>query len=665
MSLDPARLAPMANAIRALSMDAVQAANSGHPGMPMGMADVATVLWSNYLKFDPAAPGWADRDRFVLSAGHGSMLAYSLLHLSGYARPTMDDIRNFRQLGSPCAGHPENFLLDGVECTTGPLGQGLAMAVGMAMAERHLNAVFGDDLVDHRTWVVAGDGCLMEGINHEAIGLAGHLKLGRMIVLWDDNRITIDGDTDLSTSEDIAARYAATGWHVTTCDGHDFADIARAIEDAMADDRPSLVACRTVIGKGAPNKQGGHNVHGAPLGADEIAAARDYLGWSAAPFQVPTEILSDWKVTGAAGARAHRAWQARLEASNKRGAFERQLAGVADAAAPALEDYIRGLAVNPPKVATRKASEMALGPLTEKLPQLIGGSADLTGSNNTKTPSTAPFSASDYSGRYVYYGIREFGMAAAMNGMLLHGGVVPYGGTFLIFSDYCRNAIRLSALQQAGVVYVLTHDSIGLGEDGPTHQPVEQIMSLRLIPNLNVYRPCDAIETAECWALALQTPGTPSVLALTRQNLAPMRGEGDADWSAAANRSARGAYRLRAAQAARKVVLVATGSEVELACAVAGVLEGQGIGADVVSMPCMELFAAQDAAYRSDLLPDDALKVSIEAGVTHGWERYTGMDGINIGIDRFGASAPAEVLFAKFGFTADAIVPQILNKLNS
>ncbi|OZA93254.1 MAG: transketolase [Erythrobacter sp. 34-65-8] len=665
MSLDPARLNPMANAIRALSMDAVQAANSGHPGMPMGMADVATVLWSKYLKFDPAAPGWADRDRFVLSAGHGSMLVYSLLHLSGYARPTMDDIRNFRQLGSPCAGHPENFLLDGVECTTGPLGQGLAMAVGMAMTERHLNAVFGDDLVDHRTWVVAGDGCLMEGVNHEAIGLAGHLKLGRMIVLWDDNRITIDGDTDLSTSEDIAARYAATGWHVASCDGHDFADISRAIEEAMADDRPSLVACRTVIGKGAPNKQGGHNVHGAPLGADEIAAARECLGWSAAPFEVPAEILTDWQATGTSGAAAHGDWKARLAASPRRAAFESQLAGVADAAAPALEDYIRSLAANPPKVATRKASEMALGPLTEKLPQLIGGSADLTGSNNTKTPSTGPFTADDYSGRYVYYGIREFGMAAAMNGMLLHGGVVPYGGTFLIFSDYCRNAIRLSALQQAGVVYVLTHDSIGLGEDGPTHQPVEQVMSLRLIPNLNVYRPCDAIETAECWALALQTPETPSVLALTRQNLAPMRGEGDENWSVSGNRSARGAYRLRAAQAARKVVLVATGSEVELACAVADTLEGQGIGADVVSMPCMELFAAQDAAYRSDLLPADALKVSIEAGVTHGWERYTGMDGINIGIDRFGASAPAEVLFEKFGFTAGAIVPQILNKLNS
>jgi len=666
MSIDAARLQPMANAIRALSMDAVEAANSGHPGMPMGMADVATVLYTRHLKYDPAAPAWHDRDRFVLSAGHGSMLIYSLLHLTGYARPTIDDIRNFRKLGSPCAGHPENFLLDGVECTTGPLGQGLAMAVGMAMAERHLNAVFGDDLVDHHTWVIAGDGCLMEGINHEAIGLAGHLGLGRMNVLWDDNRITIDGGTEMSTSEDIKARYAATGWHVAECDGHDFADIDRALAEAKADPRPSLVACRTVIGKGAPNKQGSHAVHGAALGADEIAAARDYLGWTSAPFEVPGDILADWRAAGAAGAQAHGAWRARLEAdSAARARFENHMMGIGNLASAALEDYVQGLAANPPKVATRKSSELALGPLTAMLPQLIGGSADLTGSNNTKTPSTLPFSAADYSGRYVYYGIREFGMAAAMNGMMLHGGVVPYGGTFLIFSDYCRNAIRLSALQHAGVVYVLTHDSIGLGEDGPTHQPIEQVMSLRLIPNLNVYRPCDAIETAECWAIALETPETPSVLALTRQNLAPMRGNGDEDWSTLTNRSARGAYRLRAAIAPRKVVLIATGSEVELACAVAAELEGQGIGADVVSMPCMELFAQTDAAYRADVLPADALKVSIEAGVTQGWERYTGADGVTIGIDSFGASAPADDLFAHFGFSVEAIIPQILNKLNN
>jgi transketolase len=665
MSIEPARLQPMANAIRALSMDAVEAANSGHPGMPMGMADVATVLFTGHLKFDPKAPDWADRDRFVLSAGHGSMLIYSLLYLTGYASPTIDDIRNFRKLGSPCAGHPENFLIPGVECTTGPLGQGLAMAVGMAMAERHLNAVYGDALVDHRTWVIAGDGCLMEGINHEAIGLAGHLKLGRLNVLWDDNRITIDGATDLSSSEDIKARYIATGWHVTECDGHDFADIDRALAEAKADPRPSLIACRTLIGKGAPNKQGTSGVHGAALGAAEVAAAREALGWTSEPFVVPSEILADWHSAAEPGRAAHGAWAGRLEASDKKDAFLAQLAPIAGKVPAAIEDYIRGLAAAPQKVATRKASEMALGPLTAAIPQLVGGSADLTGSNNTKTPSTLPMTAEDYSGRYVYYGIREFGMAAAMNGMALHGGIVPYGGTFLIFSDYCRNAIRLSALQQTGVVYVLTHDSIGLGEDGPTHQPVEQVMSLRLIPNLNVYRPADVIETAECWAMALSTPETPSVLALTRQNLPQLRGEGDEAWTQENNRCARGGYRLRAASAARKVVLVATGSEVALAVECAEALEAQGIGADVVSMPCTELFDAQDEAYKADLLPADALIVSIEAGSTLGWERYTGRSGLNIGLDTFGASAPAEDLFAHFGFTAEKIVPQILSTLKN
>jgi len=665
MTTDAARLQPMANAIRALSMDGVQAANSGHPGMPMGMADVASVLFANHLRFDPARPDWADRDRFVLSAGHGSMLIYSLLHLSGYAHPTMDEIRNFRQLGSPCAGHPENFLLEGVECTTGPLGQGLAMAVGMAMAERHLNAGFGDDLVDHRTWVIAGDGCLMEGINHEAIGLAGHLKLGRLNVLWDDNAITIDGGTDLSTSEDIKARYVATGWHVVSCDGHDFADIDRALNEAKADPRPSLVACKTVIGKGAPNKQGTSATHGAPLGADEIEAARGVLGWDSPPFEVPGEILAGWRATGEAGSEAHGAWAQRLAASPKRTEFESQMAGVADKASIAIESHIRALAADPQKVATRKASEMALGPLTEALPQMVGGSADLTGSNNTKTPSTLPMSADDYSGRYVYYGIREFGMAAAMNGMALHGGIVPYGGTFLIFSDYCRNAIRLSALQKTQAIYVMTHDSIGLGEDGPTHQPVEQVMSLRLVPNLNTFRPCDTIETAECWAHALSTPETPSVLALSRQGLPQLRGEGDENWTSAGNRSAKGGYRLRGASATRKVVILASGSEVALAMECADQLEQSGIGTDVVSMVCTELFDAQDDAHKADILPADALIVSIEAGATLGWERYTGNDGLNIGIDTFGASAPAGDLFAHYGFTADAIVPKIQNKLNN
>jgi len=664
-TVDPARLQPMADAIRALSMDAVQAANSGHPGMPMGMADVATVLFDRHLKFDPARPDWADRDRFVLSAGHGSMLIYSLLNLSGYARPTMDEIASFRQLGSPCAGHPENFLLDGVECTTGPLGQGLAMAVGMAMAERHLNAKFGHDLMNHRTWVVAGDGCLMEGINHEAIGLAGHLKLGHLMVLWDDNAITIDGGTDMSTSEDICARYEATGWHVVKCDGHDFAAIDAAMEEAKADPRPSMIACKTIIGKGAPNKQGTSATHGAALGPEEVAATRAQLGWDAEPFVVPGDIEANWRRVGAKGAEASAAWDARLADSTRRTAFEAQMAGPASGADAALQDYIRGLAAEPKKVATRKASEMALGPLTEQLPQLIGGSADLTGSNNTKTPSTAPFTREDYAGRYVYYGIREFGMAAAMNGMALHGGVTPYGGTFLIFSDYCRNAIRLSALQQTQAIYVMTHDSIGLGEDGPTHQPVEQVMSLRLIPNLYTFRPCDTIETAECWALAVKSTETPSVLALTRQGLPQLRGEGDEAWTGADNRCAKGGYRIQSAIADRKVVLVASGSEVSLAAECAAELEKQGVGTDVVSMPCTELFDTQDAAYKADLLPSDALIASIEAGVTQGWERYTGLGGLNIGIDRFGASAPAGQLFEKFGLSPEAIVPQILNKLSN
>lgn len=658
MTIDANSLQPMANAIRALSMDAVQAANSGHPGMPMGMADVASVLFAGHLKFDPTRPDWADRDRFVLSAGHGSMLIYSLLHLSGYAAPTMDDIRNFRQIGSPCAGHPENFLLDGVECTTGPLGQGLAMGVGMAMAERHLNAVFGDDLVDHRTWVIAGDGCLMEGVNHEAIGLAGHLQLGKMIVLWDDNKITIDGATDLSTSEDIKARYAATGWHVEECDGHDFADIDRAIETAKADPRPSIIACNTVIGKGAPTKQGTSATHGAPLGPDEIAGTREALGWPHAPFEVPADVLADWRSTGERGAKALGAWQTRLDASEHKAEFERRMAGdvpVSDA----VKDYVGSLIKEPVKVATRKASEMTLAHINPLLPELLGGSADLTGSNNTKAGGIEPFTADNYAGRYVYYGIREFGMAAAMNGMALHGGVVPYGGTFLVFTDYARGAIRLSALQQTRVVYVMTHDSIGLGEDGPTHQPIEHLASLRAMPNLLVMRPGDAVETAECWAAALEQPDRPTVLALTRQGLPQFRLE-----EAGENLSRKGGYRIKSAGGARKVVILASGSEVSIAIQAAETLEAQGTGVDVVSMVCTELFDEQDDTYRADLLPDDALIVSVEAASTFGWQRYTGTNGLNIGIDSFGGSAPASDLFTKFGLTAEAIVPQILNKLN-
>ena len=661
MPQDPDRFAPMANAIRALSMDAVEAANSGHPGMPMGMADVATVLWTEYLRHDPTAPDWADRDRFVLSAGHGSMLVYSLLYLSGYAAPSIEDIRNFRQLGSPCAGHPENFLLDGVECTTGPLGQGLAMTVGMAVAERHLNATFGDDLVDHRTWVVAGDGCLMEGINHEAIGLAGHLKLGRLNVLWDDNRITIDGSTELSTSEDIEARFEATGWHTVRCDGHDPSDIRRALDEALADPRPSLIACRTIIGKGAPNKGGTSATHGSPLGTDEVSAARTTLNWTAAPFEVPQDILSDWREAGKHSVAGHGEWKKRLASHAQKSEFERRMAGELPENF-SLNDHIASLLAKPQNVATRKASEMALAAINPMLPETIGGSADLTGSNNTKAGGIGPLTADDYAGRYIYYGIREFGMAAAMNGMALHGGIIPYGGTFLVFTDYCRPAIRLSALQEARVIYVMTHDSIGLGEDGPTHQPIEHTQSLRMIPNLLVMRPADAVETAECWEIALAETGRPTVLALSRQNLPQVR------TAAERNQCARGAYRLKNAEAARKVILIATGSEVSLALDCAARLEEKGIGTDVVSMVCTQLFDEQDEAYRADLLPDvspeQILRVSVEAGTTFGWDRYTMTNGLRFGIDRFGASAPAADVFEKFGLTADAIVPQIISKLN-
>lgn len=647
----------MANAIRALSMDAVQAANSGHPGMPMGMADVATVLFSDFLKFDPKAPKWADRDRFVLSAGHGSMLIYSLLHLTGYERPTLQDIKDFRQLSSPCAGHPENFKLEGVEATTGPLGQGFAMAVGMAIAERHLNAHFGDDLVDHKTWVIAGDGCLMEAINHEAVGLGGHLGLGRLNVLWDDNGITIDGGTELSTSEDIPARYRASGWHVVSCDGHDFDDIRRALKEAEADPRPSLVACKTVIGYGAPTKQGTAATHGAPLGNEEIAGTRAALGWDYEPFVVPDDVRAAWLALGEKGAAAHESWNARLSGHGDKAEFERRMSGdLPDGSA--MQDYLEELAKDQPKVATRKASEMALGAITAALPEMIGGSADLTGSNNTKTPSTKPLTKDDYSGRYIYYGIREFGMAAAMNGMALHGGIIPYGGTFLVFTDYCRGAMRLSAIQNTRAIYVMTHDSIGLGEDGPTHQPIEHVQSLRAMPNMHVFRPADAIETAECWALAIKRSEGPSTLALTRQGLPPLRHD------VSVNLCEKGAYSIKSAENQKQVVLVATGSEVSLAMDVAAQLEAKGVGAEVVSMPCTELFDEQSDEYKSELLGESGiLRVSIEAGTTFGWERYTGLDGLRFGIDSFGASAPINDLFEHFGLTADAITPQIMEKL--
>ena len=645
----------LANAIRALAMDAVEAANSGHPGMPMGMADAATALFTRHLKFDAADPHWPDRDRFILSAGHGSMLIYALLYLTGYERPTLDDLKRFRQLGSPTAGHPENFELPGVEVTTGPLGQGVAMAVGMAIAERHLNAVYGDDLVDHRTFVIAGDGDLMEGVNHEAVGLAGNLKLGRLIVLWDDNSITIDGSTDLSRNEDVVARHQAAQWHTCECDGLDAADVDRAIKEALADSRPSLIRCRTIIGFGAPNKQGTAATHGAALGKDEVEAARAELGLEPFEFTVPDDVLTAWRAAGKRGAVEHALWNDRLESSGRKADFLHRLNGkVHDGW---LRPYIDKLLTDLKPVATRKASEMALEAINAAIPATIGGSADLTGSNNTKTKNITPLTAEDYAGRYIYYGIREFGMAAAMNGMALHGGVIPYGGTFLVFTDYARPAIRLSALQNARVIYVMTHDSIGLGEDGPTHQPIEHLQSLRAMPQLEVYRPADAVETAECWALALCSSG-PSVLALTRQNLRPVRTERSDE-----NLSARGAYRLKPAENARKVIILATGSEVELALDAAARLEAQGIGTDVVSMPCTERFDAQDPEYREDILPDvsnrEILRVSIEAGTTFGWERYTGLHGLRIGIDRFGVSAPSPDAYDYFGLTPDKVAVRV------
>src|SRR5438270_5810767 len=647
----------LANAIRALAMDAVEAANSGHPGMPMGMADAATALFTRHLKFAAADPHWPDRDRFILSAGHGSMLLYALLYLTGYDRPTLDDIKRFRQLGSPTAGHPENFELAGVEVTTGPLGQGLAMAVGMAIAERHLNAIYGDELVDHRTFVVAGDGCLMEGVNHEAVGLAGRLQLGRLIVLWDDNNITIDGSTDLSRNEDVLERYRAGQWHTTECDGLDSEDVSRAIEEALADQRPSLIRCRTIIGYGAPTKQGTAATHGAALGAEEVAGARVELMWDMPAFEIPNDILEAWRALGARGGEDRASWIERLEASGRKDEFLARFGGKVDQGW--LKPHLDKLLADPKPMATRKASELALRAINPAIPATIGGSADLTGSNNTKTKALEPLTADNYAGRYIYYGIREFGMAAAMNGMALHGGVIPYGGTFLVFTDYARPAIRLSALQNAKVIYVMTHDSVGLGEDGPTHQPIEHLQSLRAIPQLDVYRPADAVETAECWALALQSDG-PSILALTRQNLRPVRSEASSE-----NLCGHGAYRLKPAKNARQVILIATGSEVEIALAAAEQLEAHAIGADVVSMPCTERFDAQPRDYRDAVLPDDSalVRVSIEAGTTFGWERYTGLNGIRIGIDRFGVSAPAKDAYEYFGLTPDAVAAGVIERV--
>jgi transketolase len=652
--------ADMANALRALSMDAVQRANSGHPGMPMGMADVATVLYSRFLKFDPARPDWPDRDRFILSAGHGSMLLYSLLHLTGYPDMTLEQLKNFRQWGSLTAGHPESGHAPGIETTTGPLGQGLANGVGMALAERLLNARFGDAAVDHYTYVIAGDGCLMEGISHEAISLAGHLGLSKLIVLFDDNGISIDGPTSLSVSDDQAMRFRACGWNCFAVDGHDPEAVAVAIAAAKASDKPSMIACKTTIGFGSPSKAGKNSAHGSPLGEDDIAATRKALGWTAPPFEIPAEILSSWRAVGAAGAETSSAWDQRIAALDAadRTEFERRMAGeLPDGWLDALAAFKQKLLAEQPNLATRVSSQKVLDVLAEAIPELVGGSADLTGSNNTRAASQKPVSRHDFSGNYIYYGVREHGMAAAMNGLILHGGVLPYGGTFLVFTDYCRPSIRLSALMKQGVVYVMTHDSIGLGEDGPTHQPVEHLAALRAIPNLNVFRPADAIETAECWELAIKSRETPSVIALTRQALPSVRHE------VSENFSARGAYILSPAQGERQVTLIASGSEIEIALKAQELLAADGISAAVVSIPCWELFSAQTQHYRDEVLGPGSLRVGIEAALPFGWERWIGPFDSFVGMQSFGASAPANELYAHFRITPEAVVENVKGRL--
>ena len=651
----------LANAIRALSMDAVQAANSGHPGMPMGMADVATVLFTQFLKYDPTAPDWPDRDRFVLSAGHGSMLLYSLLYLTGYKDIDIDEIKNFRQLGSKTAGHPEYGEAAGIEMTTGPLGQGLATAVGMAIAERMVAARFGDDIVDHYTYVIAGDGDLMEGVSHEAASFAGHLGLSKLIVLYDDNNISIDGGTGLSWSDDVPARFAAYGWDSSVVDGHDPKAVAAALKAAQGSTTPSLIACKTTIAFGAPTKSGTAGSHGAPLGDEEIKGTREALGWPHAPFVIPDEILADWRQVGARGASDRAAWDGRHGAldSAARRDFDRAITGgLPDGWKAALDDFKTKLIADKPNQATRISSGAVLEALIPAVPEMIGGSADLTGSVNTRVPNMAAIDAGNFGGRYVHYGIREFGMAAAMNGMALHGGIIPYAGTFLVFSDYLRPALRLAALMKQRVIHVLTHDSIGLGEDGPTHQPVEHLASLRAMPNVSVFRPADAIETAECWELALQAEDTPSAMVLTRQGLPAVRTEASAE-----NLCARGGYVLSPAAGAAQVTLLATGSEISIAMDAQKLLAADGIAASVVSMPCWELFDKQADAYRDSVLGVGTVRVAVEAGVRQGWDQYVGSDGGFVGMTGFGASAPAKDLYKHFNITADAVAHAARSRL--
>ena len=652
----------MANAIRALAMDAVEKANSGHPGLPMGAADIATVLFTRYLKFDPADPQWPDRDRFVLSAGHGSMLLYALLYLTGYEAMTIDEIKRFRQLGSLTPGHPEHGHTPGVETTTGPLGQGLGNSVGMALAERHLATEFGSDVVDHFTYVLCSDGDLMEGLSQEAIALAGYLKLKKLIVFYDDNGISIDGPTSLSDSVDQVKRFESAGWAATLIDGHDPAAITAAIEAAKKSDRPSMIACRTTIGFGAPNKGGTAKAHGSALGAEEIAATRKNLNWPSPPFEIPAAILEPWRAAGARGKPAHTAWQQRLAALDpqKRAEFLRRIGGeLTPKLASAVRDLKQKLASAPKEIATRTASELALDALTVALPEMIGGSADLTPSNNTFVKGMKVLNAADYGGRYIHYGVREHGMMAAMNGMALHGGIIPYSGTFLVFSDYCRPSIRLAALMQQRVVLVATHDSIGLGEDGPTHQPVEHLAALRAIPQLKVFRPCDVVETAECWQLALESKNGPSILALSRQNLPQLRQGFDEQ-----NRCALGAYEIDPADDDSAVVsLFATGSEVSIAVAAKKLLAAKKVSARVVSVPCFELLFAAPAAKREAVVGQARVNVAVEAGVREGWDAIIGPHGAFVGMSSFGASGPYKEVYQHFGITPEKVAQAALARL--
>jgi transketolase len=647
----------MADAVRALAIDAVERAGSGHPGMPMGMADAATVLWTRFHSFDAADPHWPDRDRFVLSAGHGSMLLYALLYLTGHDGMGIAELQRFRQLHSPAAGHPEFGEHPAIETTTGPLGQGIATAVGMALAERLLAARFGRSLVDHRTWVIASDGDLMEGISHEAASLAGHLRLEKLTVLWDDNRICIDGDTSLASSDDQLKRFAAYGWAVRRVDGHDAAQVAAALSQAMRSKKPTLIACRTVIGLGAPHKAGTAAAHGAPLGPEEAQAAKAAMGWNYPPFEVPEGLAEQWRAAGARGARRRRGWLKRLARHPQRAEFERVMAGQLPSG---LRDAVAALrseiAASRPNLATRAASHRVLEALVPAVPELIGGSADLTGSNLTLVKGMGAVGPGSYGGRYVHYGIREHGMAAAMNGLALHGGIIPYGGTFFVFSDYMRPALRLAALMRRRVIHVLTHDSIGLGEDGPTHQPVEHLASLRAMPGLFVFRPADAMETAECWELALRRADGPSVLALSRQPLPALRGDGGE------NRCARGGYVLAEAEGPRRATLIATGSEVAIAMAARALLADDGVPVAVVSLPCWELFALADETYRAGVL-GGVPRIGVEAGSSFGWERWLGPDGVFIGLDRFGASAPFEDVYREVGITPEAVAAAVRRKI--